>query len=544
MPRGRKPRADSSASIASFDSSAEEAETALASSQEKPQWSSVVYTEAQVFKAVADPAHLPIIVISNAVAYEGKHLVNFLTAIKAGGLVLEGQIEVDEDYAETLAKDRNGTTLNGARVAVKCITGYSIAQGPVTLWVHSRYACYEVRAGDAYRSTMMEINAGVGIIYNAVDFYPAHMKGFLDSEGEVTAVLERFAGQCSGSGASLDELVRLCREMAPVIMEQMELESTSLKKTVFYNWLQKACPDLGMGGDFNPLGPSPPSPSATPTATATPSSSSPPSSLPATASPPLLMQKVYHGDYCSPEFPDGLPVGAGGTIHVTDAALALLYHAKATGRGDYRTMSFESVGDSMYRDFSLTKRAVGIQLVATFATEIADGLAPEWQDTVLVKRLRELDPAATYVKPGSKEENDFQRVVSKSYQITHRKRTAAHGQANRTNRSLARNQQQRQRQQQQQEQQQDQQQPPPPAAAASALRGMMIDPVLLALSPPLADQRFQALPDVAASAHILAKISSLTTGDEADTQMAGTVEEDDDEDEDSLFVPLKRARRR
>ncbi|KAI9051561.1 hypothetical protein LZ554_004606 [Drepanopeziza brunnea f. sp. 'monogermtubi'] len=64
---------------------------------------------------------------------------------------------------------------------------------------------------------------------------------------------------------------------------------------------------------------------------------------------------------------------------------------------------------------------------------------------------------------------------------------------------------------------------------------MMIDPVLLALSPPLADQRFQALPNVAASAHILDKISSLTTGDEAeDSRMAGTGEEEDDDDEDSL----------
>ncbi|EKD19954.1 hypothetical protein MBM_01906 [Drepanopeziza brunnea f. sp. 'multigermtubi' MB_m1] len=555
MPRGRKPRADSSASISSFDSSAEEAETALASSQEKPQSPSVVYPEAHIFKAVADPAQLPLVVIANAVAYEGKQLVNFLTAIKAGGLVLEGQIEVDEDFAEILAKDRNGATLNGARVAVKDITGYSIAQGPVTLWVHSRYACYEVRAGEAYRSIMMEINAGVGIIYNAVDFYPAHMTGSLDSEGEVTAVLERFAGQCSGSGASLDELVRLCRKMAPVIMEQMELESTSLKKTIFYSWLQQACPDLGIGGDFDPLGPSPPSPSASPSAITTLSFSSPPSSLPASASPPLRMNKVHHGDYCSPEFPDGLPVGTGGTIHVTDAALALLHHAKATGRGDYKTISFECVADSMYRDFSLSHRAVGLQLVATFATEIADGLGPEWQDTVLVKALRELDPAATHIKPGSIHEKTLKRVVSKSYQISHRKRTAAHGQINRKNKSQDREQDQDEDQSgkekaskkqkmsddapaRPQQQQQQYQRP-------VSHRDMMIDPVLQALSPPLADQQFQSLPNVAATAYIVDKVNALAAAEDTeDTQMAGTGEEVEDEDEDDLFVPLRHPRMR
>ncbi|KAJ5035311.1 uncharacterized protein L3040_007786 [Drepanopeziza brunnea f. sp. 'multigermtubi'] len=53
--------------------------------------------ESEVYKALAGARQLLLVVIANAVAYDGKKLVNFLTA---GGLAVEGQIEVDDDFAD------------------------------------------------------------------------------------------------------------------------------------------------------------------------------------------------------------------------------------------------------------------------------------------------------------------------------------------------------------------------------------------------------------------------------------------------------------
>ncbi|KAI9046469.1 hypothetical protein LZ554_009218 [Drepanopeziza brunnea f. sp. 'monogermtubi'] len=60
-----------------------------------PESRTIIYKEFKVFKALAGAGQLPLVVISNAVAYVGKRLVNFLTA---SGLAVEGQIEVDEDF--------------------------------------------------------------------------------------------------------------------------------------------------------------------------------------------------------------------------------------------------------------------------------------------------------------------------------------------------------------------------------------------------------------------------------------------------------------
>ncbi|EKD19949.1 hypothetical protein MBM_01901 [Drepanopeziza brunnea f. sp. 'multigermtubi' MB_m1] len=80
-------------------------------------------------------------------------------------------------------------------------------------------------------------------------------------------------------------------------------------------------------------------------------------------------------------------------------------------------------------------------------------------------------------------------------------------------------------------------------------RDMMIDPVLQALSLPLADQQFQSLPDVAATECVINKVNSLATAEDTeDTQMAGTGEEVEEEDEDEenyyLFVPPRHPRMR
>ncbi|KAK2627233.1 hypothetical protein QTJ16_003199 [Diplocarpon rosae] len=593
-------------SVESTDSTYEEACVALATvntdantGKDAGTDSAEILRESAVVKRFkgTDSEETPQILLSKATATvkgpDGSRVIaNLLVeaAKPSSSATVVGVASVDQEYLHRLVKHADGSAdLNHSKIKLNSLKDYSISHGPWAMWVLSDAGWFEPQPDEEYRPTYDRILMAIGFTFEIQNVYidkhtnPAFRAS---RDDEVAGIIERFIGREVGTGTTLGQAVEVLREHADVIIsqtEKRELEtredapgSKVLTTTHFYKWLKAGLPDLHpalVKGLLDPLLGEPeatpfhqsaqdhdlrcsltPSDSENPASPLTPDDLQKPGPSAAPAPRPLSMSTTYHGAYVSAQYPQGTDE----CIHFVEAALSIVFHGAQTRVKSQDDLTYMSLVSAVYRDYNIKSRPMAQVLVMIFADELIAKLVlePEWRNSELVKGLRKIqkqegkDPIELIYNEefkSTRTESDaalakLKEIEDNGWKITRRKKTN-------TDRAKTN--------------------PKPPkrksmkkpthipcedtiaAATAAVLRAPARPPALPAhldpalYSPSLADSEYERMPAVEATETILARVSIIQreldgVKPDNDNSLGDT---DEEEDEDSLFMPIKRARR-
>ncbi|KAI1002249.1 hypothetical protein K3495_g5952 [Podosphaera aphanis] len=348
---------------------------------------------------------------------------NVLTQAKPNRkLRLHGRIVVDNDQEDQLISYEDGITLNGEWIIYEGDFSHFSIAFPNTLWIPTHLGHLEVRSSREYHDIFTEMMHAIGIFYVAIFHYEEYGEkdGYDKDYNHMTAILNFYAVHVDGRGLFFKEVIGITTKYATFMLNEYKKElakGSLLGNHMFFNWLKDGCkvnngipvariecqemsPEqyhqyfekarLRMKREYG--SPEPPSPVLLRQATNSPGPSAVQANISTSVSSSTssaTMNKPYHGNYESPQFPNGVQVDSS----IPEKIAALICHAVSSGRQQLQKLTISNVGGALYRDYSVYFRQVCIELVILYRSSVLDYLpkSTSWENSELYRELSSSD---------------------------------------------------------------------------------------------------------------------------------------------------------
>ncbi|RKF64364.1 hypothetical protein OnM2_019076 [Erysiphe neolycopersici] len=349
-------------------------------------------------------------------------LANVLTQAKPHRkLRLQGQIVVDNDQENQLIIYENGQNLNGAWIIHEGdFSNFSIGY-PNTLWIPTSLGHLEIRTSLEYHEIFTEMMHAIGIFYVALFHYEDY-ESIDENEKDfnhVAAILNFYSIYVDGRGLFFKDLIGIATKYAKFMLNEYSKEDPKgalIKKHMFFMWLRDGC-KTSKGIPVTPTQTRDLSPEqyrnyfekARQRMRKKYSSPEPPLKLSeqppdrsessvhhhtqmtielSTTSIPEVecsMSKPFHGDYISPQFPNGINAESS----IPEKIAALICHAAFSGRQQLQKLTINSLANVLHRDYSISYRQVSHELLAIYRASIITYLptSTSWKTSELYREL-------------------------------------------------------------------------------------------------------------------------------------------------------------
>ncbi|KFY87145.1 hypothetical protein V500_07161 [Pseudogymnoascus sp. VKM F-4518 (FW-2643)] len=190
----------------------------------------------------------PIYLLKDAVVYgkDGETPANLLHTELEGPFSIRGKLVVDRDYHHfRILKDKE---YKDCLVEVTNVRGFSIGDGPITLWANGKAGWFEIKPAAIYQDIYSKMTEAIELYYILCDVHTdakSRGKGKNQKPLDVEQVFDKYIQQ-KGNKFTQAKMKRLCLEHAKFLLSQMKNRSSAAmgwKTTPFFKWLVQNSPD-------------------------------------------------------------------------------------------------------------------------------------------------------------------------------------------------------------------------------------------------------------------------------------------------------------
>ncbi|KFY48696.1 hypothetical protein V495_01115 [Pseudogymnoascus sp. VKM F-4514 (FW-929)] len=190
----------------------------------------------------------PIYLLKDAVVYgkDGESLANLLHTELEGPFSIRGKLVVDREYQHLrILKDKE---YKDCLVELTNVRGFSIGDGPITLWANGRAGWFEIKPAATYQKIYNKMTEAIELYYILCDIHTetkSRGKG-KNQKPDVEQVFDKYIQQ-KGTKFTHSKVKKLCVEHSKFLLSQMKNISSAAmgwKNTPFFKWLVQNSPDV------------------------------------------------------------------------------------------------------------------------------------------------------------------------------------------------------------------------------------------------------------------------------------------------------------
>ncbi|KFY77935.1 hypothetical protein V499_02804 [Pseudogymnoascus sp. VKM F-103] len=300
----------------------------------------------------------PIYLLQDAVVYgkDGETLANLLHTELEGPFSIRGKLVVDRDYHHfRILKDKE---YKDCLVEVTNVRGFSIGDGPITLWANGKAGWFEIKPAPIYQEIYNRMTEAIELYYILCDIHTdtkSRGKGKSQKPPDVEQVLDKCIKE-KGNKSTQAKMKKLCLEHAKFLLSQMKNRSSAdmgWKTTPFFKWLVQNSPDITK--QHNPTG--------------------------RQASISATDQSGSKGKPASSQAAKNKPIGAAATI------LQFMNDLHTSGFLRIPRMNIRSLARIMYERFEIIDEDLAKEVIQVHAKTIYHGLGEEWAGSPIFHKL-------------------------------------------------------------------------------------------------------------------------------------------------------------
>ncbi|OBT83926.1 hypothetical protein VE02_06860 [Pseudogymnoascus sp. 03VT05] len=303
----------------------------------------------------------PIYLLKDAVVYgkDGETTANLLHTELEGPFSIRGKLLVDREYHHfRILKDKE---YKDCLVEVTNVRGFSIGDGPITLWANGKAGWFEIKPAPIYQEIYNKMTEAIELYYTLCDIHTdtkSRGKGKTQKPPDVEQVFEKCIKE-KGNKFTQGKMKKLCLEHSKFLLSQMKNRSSAdmgWKTTPFFKWLVQNSPDATK--QHKPIGRQ--------------------ASISATG---YSHQSGGKGKPASSQAAKKKPMGTAATI------VQFMTDLHTSGFLRIPRMNIRSLARSMYERFEIMDEDLAKEVIQVHAKTIYHGLGDEWAGSPIYHKL-------------------------------------------------------------------------------------------------------------------------------------------------------------